>query len=179
MTLALVPSQQTLDSAHRAEKSGAVGSSKRLQQLADLCIGAGIKVAEGIAAGIGELEKSPAAVGIGGPAPKEPARAQGAQQAAHVPGVQFKIPSQLRGGGSGTMGQLVEHSNFRERKRALKQPFLQHTDLAGVEAVEPAHRRRLGIICWGHVAMINNILAIVNDILAGVIYDHVWETVAL
>ena len=74
-----------------------------------------------------------------------------AQYAAEVASVQAQILADFDGRGLVPVGEFVENANFGEGKGAAQQPFLENTDLPGVEAVEVSHESDGGrgwLTCW-------------------------------
>ena len=63
-----------------------------------------------------------------------------AKDPAYVARVHRQVPHQVGGGGFLAMRQFVQHARLAERELALEEAFVEHADLLGVEAVEPAHR---------------------------------------
>ena len=70
----------------------------------------------------------------------EAALCERAQNAAEVTGVEAEVAAQLRSGRRGSVGKLVEHAGFGERKLGFEQAVAQHAHPSGVEAREPSHR---------------------------------------
>ena len=76
----------------------------------------------------------------------EPALGEALEDAARVAAVDVQGLRKINGGrlrvagrsGVAVIPDLVEHASFGQRERAMEEFFLQHANLARVEAVEPA-----------------------------------------
>src|SRR5205814_7265902 len=69
-------------------------------------------------------------------APNPPPLMKCAQNTAQVSRIQSQFFAQLCGRRLLAIGEFIEHADFGQGQRTVKQPFLQNTDLPRVEAIE-------------------------------------------
>src|ERR1700730_4308241 len=76
---------------------------------------------------------------FGGGALEHHALLEETEDPAQVARIQPQLPSELGGGGSLAMRELVEHAHLAQRELALEVALLEEADLASVEAIEAPH----------------------------------------
>ena len=94
----------------------------------------------------GEGEMRLACVGVRRRASDEPALGEALEDAAQIAAVDVQGLRKINGGwlrvagrpGVAVIPDLVEHASFGQGERAMEEFFLQHANLARVEAVEPS-----------------------------------------